>query len=234
MTRNCYVHSGDLGDVIAALPVMRSLGEGDLVVTEPSAAKQVRESLKGSRFMAIKPLLESLPYLHSVRWSDKTPSEMTHDFRGFRIAPEYGESLLDWQARYLGVKPCTDPWLNAFRSPLSIGRNVIARSSRYQNPGFPWHAVLQKWRNPLFVGTEDEHNEFCRVFGRVEYAPTKNLLELAEIINGANLFVGNQSCPFWIAAGLGVPLIQETFPQSPNSMVRRPNARYLMRGPFTL
>lgn len=230
---NRFLHRGDFGDAIAALPTMKALGGGDVLFVPHGARGQGRESIQGARFETIKPLLEAQPYIGKVEWSD-TPQPCSHDFSDFRRDERPGESLLDWQARYFGITVPADPWLTALRSPTGIGRTVIARSLRYRNPGFPWHVVMAKHKSCLFVGSEDEHKDFCRTIRQVEFAPTKNLLELAEIIGGAHLFVGNQSCPFWIAAGLGVGLIQETFPQSPNSQVRRPNARYLMRGPFSL
>lgn len=232
MSNRVFKHTGDLGDIVAALPSIRALGGGNIVIC-PQGTGQGRESLKGARFESIKPLLEAQPYIGRVEWQD-TPQECTHDFSGFRVNQQYGENLLDWQGRFMGVTPSHDPWLTCIRSGKSLGRTVIARSQRYHNPGFPWHVVLHKHRNCLFVGLESEHFEFCRTVGRVEFMPTNNLLELAEVIAGANLFVGNQSCPYWVAAGLGVPIIQESWPHSPNSQVHRPNAKYLIRGPFSL
>lgn len=231
---NVFVHSGDIGDIIAALPTISALGGGDIIITERLDGKMKgRESMKGSRFEAIQPLLEAQPYIGNVSWQD-APARFTHDFRDFRNDEQYGESLLDWQARYLGVEASTAPWLQCRRSPVSLGRPVIARSLRYQNPGFPWNVVLSRHKNPIFVGLPEEHAAFEKTGNRAEFIETKNLLECAEIIAGADIFIGNQSAPFWIAAGLGVRLIQEGWPQQPNSQVRRPNARYLIRGPFSL
>lgn len=233
MTRNRFLHRGDLGDVIAALPTMKALGGGDIIIGPQIGKDQGRESLKGSRFDAIRPLLEAQNYIGNVSYNDD-PKDFTHDFTHFRNNFQVGENLLDWQARHIGIQVPSDPWLTALRSPKSIGRTVVARSLRYRNPGFPWHAVMAKHRNCLFVGTEEEYKDFSRSVKRIDFEPTKDLLELAEIIGGSHLFVGNQSCPFWIAAGLGVALIQEVWAHSPNSQVKRPNARYLMRGPFSL
>lgn len=225
-------HSADFGDIIASLPCLRALGGGDIVIG-PHFHNQGRETLKGDRFDALRPLLEAQPYVGKVEWQDE-PRGFSHDLRMFREGGQHAESLLSWQARHLGLTVSEDPWLAAVRSPLSLGRTVIARSLRYQNPGFPWNAVLAKHRKPLFVGTKEEHEAFLRTAGYAEYCPTKDLLELAQVIGGASLFVGNQSCPFWIAAGLGVAIIQETWERDPNSQIRRANTRYLMRGPFTI
>lgn len=232
MIRNVFRHAGDLGDVIACLPVIRALGGGDIVCGPQDCKNTGRECLRGARFEALRPLLEAQPYIEKVTWSEE-PKGFTHDLLNFRDNPQRGENLLDWQARYLGVKASSDPWLQCFRSAVSLDRPVFARSTRYHNPIFPWWVVLAKYKNPLFVGTSEEHTAFQSVLGtNIEYHPTANLLELAQVIAGARMFVGNQSCPFWIAAGLGVNLIQESWPHSPNSQVERSNARYMIRGVF--
>lgn len=232
---NAFYFTGDMGDVVAGLPSVRALGGGDIFIGPPGK-DQARESLKGKRFDAIKPLLRAQPYVYGVSWTDeKEMFNYSHDLSTFRHDWIAEESLLDWQARHLGVTASTDPWLQCMRSHISSGRTVVARSMRYRNPGFPWHAIMQKYRNCIFVGTPEEHKSFTReISSAVEYVPTENLLQLAEVIAGSHLFVGNQSCPFWIAAGLGVNLIQESWPQSPNSQIRRPNARYLIRGHMTI
>jgi hypothetical protein len=169
--------------------------------------------------------------VQGVEWQDE-PNGFTHDLRDFRRDEQYGESLLEWQARMVGVKVSDDPWLQVNPSSISNSRTVIARSGRYQNAAFPWAEVMREHPTVLFVGAEDEHRAFVKEFGQVEYCPTKDLLTLAEVILGAELFIGNQSCPFWIAAGLGVSLIQEMWMEAPNSIVPRKNARYLRRGPL--
>jgi hypothetical protein len=44
------------------------------------------------------------------------------------------------------------------------------------------------------------------------------------------MFIGNQSSPFWIAAGLHHPLIQETCLDVPDSIVRYEGANYFIDG----
>jgi ADP-heptose:LPS heptosyltransferase len=62
----------------------------------------------------------------------------------------------------------------------------------------------------------------------IEYHPTDNLLEATKIIAGSKMFIGNQSVLFWLAAGLGHKLIQETCHtlHTRNSIVPRENAFY--------
>lgn len=232
-----FSHRGDIGDCVASLPAVKAFGGGDYIIFDKpdEAAIGRRESLRGARYEALKPLLEAQPYIRSVSWHNGDPGA-SHDLSTFRHDFIPSENLIDWQARHLGIAVSHDPWLTCLRSPIGIGRTVVARSMRYQNRDFPWKRFIAENRQSiLFVGLPEEHKAFQISNGCVvEYCPTANLLELAEIINGADRFIGNQSCPFWIAAGLGVTLVQEVWPQGPNSIVKRKNARYLCRPPFSL
>lgn len=221
-----FFHTGDLGDIIASLPTVRELDGGEFVIGHRTGPGFCRESMKGARFEAIRPLLETQPYIKGVSWGE--PAKDMHDFSTFRKDPRRGEDLATWQARHIGVLIELDPWLTVTPSPISKGRTVIARSNRYHNPEFNWKSMMG--HNALFVGTMTEHLAFENEFGRVEYLGTENLLSLAEVIAGSELFIGNQSCPFWLAAAMGVNLIQETSPKVQDSIIRRPNALYPMAG----
>lgn len=218
-----FFHTGDIGDIIAALPVIRAMGGGSLTIGFRNSGQ--RESLRGERFAALVPLLLAQPYIHSVKWGELT--ERDNDFSRFRSSQHNGMSLTNWQAQYMAVDASAVPWLTAAAKPH--GRAVIARSPRYHNPEFPWARMLPLLVDPLFVGMREEHEAFCREFGwRVEYAPTDNLLETARIIAGCRVFVGNQSAPWWIAAGLGVKCVQESFPLALNSIIHREGMHYPM------
>lgn len=227
-----FFHTGDLGDIIASLPIVRAMGGGEYLIGYRD--RGCRESLKGARFEAIKPLLEAQPYIERAAWVD-TPPLGAVDFSTFRHDHKQGENLIAWQARHVGANYSDAPWLIAPKSPRTTGRTIFARSLRYHSPTFPWDKALNRFPNPLFVGLPDEYIHFQTKWGRpIENVVAINLLELAQMIAGAEMFVGNQSCPFWIAAGLGVPLIQESWAHDPNSVVERPNARYALNGSLPL
>jgi hypothetical protein len=59
------------------------------------------------------------------------------------------------------------------------------------------------------VGSPGEHADFIERFGDVPYHPTANLLELASVIAGSRIFVGNQSSPYAISEGLKVRSVLE-------------------------
>ena len=80
-----------------------------------------------------------------------------------------------------------------------------------------------------FVGLKDEFDAFVRStggMGLVTYMHTCSLLEVAALIKGSDLFIGNQSCPCWIAMGLGHRMIQETHDFIHDSIVERESARF--------
>jgi ADP-heptose:LPS heptosyltransferase len=55
---------------------------------------------------------------------------------------------------------------------------------------------------------------------------------LAKLIEGSAIFIGNQSSPFWIAASLNHPAIQETSPDIPDSIVPYKDTHYSIDGDF--
>jgi len=225
-----FYHSGDLGDIIAALPVIRQLGGGRLVIGSKGKTN-TRESMAGARYEVIRPLLEAQPYIESVEYDD-APNGITHDFSEFRAMDEVVcENLAQWQGRVFGITNLDlFPWLYLDRKPEKTGTTIFARSARYHNSEFPWKELYEQHReNAYFVGGLMEWQAFQESVGRVCYANTKDLLHAAQTISGASLFVGNQSCPCWLAMGLGVPVIQEVWMDHPNSIVVRDNARFIFR-----
>ena len=76
------------------------------------------------------------------------------------------------------------------------------------------------------VGTPDEHRDFCAYLGPLPYVATPTFLDLAEVIAGCELLVGNQSAPMAVALGLGKPLVQEVCLSIPNCFFERRNATY--------
>ena len=229
------LHTGDLGDIIAALPTLRALGGAHLVIAPRTGPNQGRETMKGARFDFIAPLLNSVPYIKSVSWSDN-PTSITWDFSSFRSWPRVvNESLATWQAHYFGFRSVDlSPWINV-EPLLEANEHVVtARSLRYQNPRFNWHrAVRANASRVLFLGLPNEYHAFRQVVNsqfqprkEVQHRPVKDALEMARVIAGSKLFIGNQSFPCWLAMAMSHPLIQESWKEDLNSMIERPNAQF--------
>lgn len=220
---------GDLGDIIAFLPTIRQLGGGHLILGNRDGRGE-REPMTQARFDVIAPLLQVQPYITGIHREDDA-KDVNYDVTNFRMKPPpSGYNLATWQAAYFGITDLDlSPWLFAHPSQESSGRAVFARSLRYHGRNFDWKGMVEKYPGALFVGLPEEHAAFCGAFGQVQYRPTSNLLEVAELIAGSEIFVGNQSAPCWVAMGLGAALIQEMdcYASNHNSIVQpRPNAEY--------
>jgi len=69
------------------------------------------------------------------------------------------------------------------------------------------------------VGMEHEAYRLMGKCGRdIKYVPTANFLELAQIISGCDVFIGNQSSPFALAEGMKKNRIQETYRPIQNAL----------------
>ena len=232
---NVYHHSGDLGDVVAAFPIMQKIGPGKLIISGKyyPPGKGPRESLRGARFESLQPLWQATDYLSGIEWQEEAGG-VTHDIGSFRIeAPWHaGNTLTQWQARGMGVELQHPPpvWLKV-DAPYH-GKIVVNRTARYHTPYFPWRLIVEKYhKDIIFIGLPSEYGAFQQHAGNllIEYRPTPDLYEAAKLIAGSKMFIGNQSVMFWIAAGLGHPLIQETYHQyySRDSIVPRDNAMFI-------
>lgn len=213
---------------------MQQLGKGKLIISDRhyQVGKGPREGMFGKRFDALQPIYQATDYLTGIEWQE-TPQGVTHDIGAFRFCPWHaGESLAHWQARSVEVELPQPPpiWLDV--KAEHHHKIVVHRTARYQSPAFPWHLIIDKYHaDIIFLGLPQEYADFQLKAGnrRIEYAPTVNLLQAAKIIKGSRLFIGNQSVMFWIAAGLGHPLIQETHHQyySRDSIIPRDNAMFI-------
>jgi hypothetical protein len=218
-----FGHSGDLGDIIYALPTVRAVGGGVLYLYHKPG--KTWHGMDADRAASLRSLLILQPYLDEVVFcpDGHPPAAPDHNLNGFRDHGRTGRNLADMHLATHGLGPEArhTPWLEVDR-PVAEAAVVFARSARCRNENFPWKRVWETYR-PIagFVGTAQEHEEFRRSIGPVPLIPTPNLLDLARVIAGSRLFIGNQSCPAAIAEGLKHPLILEVYPPLPNCCFER-------------
>lgn len=210
------LHSGDLGDLIAALPVIRQAGGAKLFLcTRPDT-----KGFSDDRFNAIKPLLEIQPYIHGVeRYDEASPIDL--DFTDFRSKWASHPTLIGKQAVHVGMDPSSvdiSPWLT-IPDAHRHGKMVLCRSQRCLG-SLHWFRFFHRPKDCLFIGLEEDYEQFCREnspwlphkknMPAIEFWPTENLLEAAKLIKGSRLFISNQTSLLWVAFGLGFsPMIIE-------------------------
>lgn len=235
MTKH-FGSSGDLGDIVCSLPLVQQLGGKHFYwFYNRPFTKDIE-----SRFDLIAPLLMAQPYIECVAVGNG--KDVDYDLSEFRHIYHPTRTLLEsqavWAAKKFGlpIPRGEKQWL--FVEPVKglKQRVVIARSPRYHNPLFPWEQVVKHYGSTLlFIGLPEEHAAFCSVFGQVEYRPTKDLLESAQVIAGSALFIGNQSSPNALAEGLKHPRIQETNLRVPDCIYPgATNAQYVADGAVVL
>lgn len=226
-----YKHSGDLGDLWYSLPVIRHLGGGTLYLN-PNGLKGFKpdgtpSGLNHSSIAMAIPLLEAQPYVSSVKfWTDETYAAVDIDY--FRQVNFRSDNLCNKILSAFGV-PFTEtnkPWIQC--DPKPIAKTVFCRSFRYRNPTTKYKDLLRKYgRSAVFMGLPEEHKDFEHQFGKIDFYPVKDFLEMAQVINGAELFIGNQSSPMALAIAMHKPFIQEAFSKGSDCRFPLKTARYM-------
>jgi hypothetical protein len=217
-----FSSAGDCGDIIYSLTAVQALGGGSLRLF-PAAYTTARMTQATAESLAT--LLRCQPYIADCRFAEQ-PEGI--DLDAWRRHYRSDLNVSDLVCAALGVPPQhrEEPWL-IVPQPRKVARVILHRSPRYHNWAFPWQRVYQKYRHEAaVVGTPDEHRDFCAYLGPLPYVPTPTFLDLAEVIAGCQLFVGNQSAPMALALGLGRPLVQEVCLLIPNCFWERRNAIY--------
>jgi hypothetical protein len=229
--KQVFYHSGDLGDVIYHLEVIRRLGGGELVLGTDMGfpfPSHCREPMTPRRVANLASLVRAQPYISSVRhhagpidhsWINLNRFRET--FRGCSTSICTSLQRAGLRRFGLSVQDETQPWLEVGKIKKT-GTIAVARSPRYHNDNFPWINIVRKHRKRIvFIGLKDEHEAFCAQFGRVKYQKTGSLFDVANTIGSSSLFIGNQSCPYAIAEGLKHPSVLECWPHEPNCLFLR-------------
>lgn len=226
-------HSGDLGDILYSLPTLKHLGgQWDLYLDTRPWTKEMTQA----RFDAIAGLLRVQPYLNQVILG--TPDKIDVDFSTFRNGGmPFGQNIVDIQSNWVAHQDIPyQPWLEAEPDPQSKGRVIVHRSPRYRNNSFDWRSMIKHLGSrALSVGFPDEHKALEDITGfSIERVELRDYQHLAELIQGADFFVGNQSSPMGVAIGLGKPSIQETCLWIPDCIYKGAPIKYVINGVVTV
>lgn len=230
-----FYHSGDLGDVIFSLPTVRALGGGIMLLGPHCNASPfiTRELMTPERANLLIPLLKQQPYIKGAQYC---PSEKaaTIDLNKFRLTLAKSgphENLAHLHLKHFGF-PASEAdkrWLQVDEPVIIKDRPVVITKTLRYDGLLDWHAVLRNYVGMcVFIGTPAEHAAFQERYGLVDYYPTKDLLEVARVIAGAELYISNQNGCHAIAEGLKQTLIQEPNSITHPAIFERPNAFYWM------
>lgn len=224
-----FKHSGTLGDIVYGLAIMRNFGGGEFYLhlnqvdwigqhyygSQPNPFHQGRMTEQDLEFM--RPFFEAQSWV--TKFAALTPDiEITHNLDRFRpLFVGHPGNYVDIYAETFGLRDPdmrtllrNTPWLEQPRPKKIPGRRfVLNRTARWVSP--ERNPVYDQWKSEgvdqetVFVGLPEEFESFVDEYQwDCAYAPTENMQELAEIIAGADQFMGNQSVALSMAIGMGV------------------------------
>jgi hypothetical protein len=230
MTPNFYT-IGSFGDTIYSLCMVKYLGGGNMYVKldamDEFAQKQLGWANAGPAsgrytqrdYDLIEPLLNAQDYLDTVAvWKDeKFDYDFVDHWKYHMIDGHKGNQTecyalaqgLDIHSPDVKKKMLFEPWLTPVAPIVIPGKPyVVNRTARYLYgaPSEEWFTWVANGLGNMgvFVGNDEEHAEFETTFNcKIEHYKTKDLLELAQVIQGCEQFMGNQSVALSIAIGLG-------------------------------
>jgi hypothetical protein len=230
-THRAFKHAGNPGDLIHALPTVLALqshlpnhfylhlGQKGGDTKHPLGGVTLNQKIAEM----LIPLLEAQPYFDKVGIYENQPIDYNLDL--FRELPLnlYAGDISRWYFYVFNVNyDLSKPWLSV--SPDNQYNNAIvwARSERYFNPHFDY-SFLKKYKSVIFVGIEQEYKRMKAVVPNLVWQPVNNFLEMAQIIAGAKLFIGNQSLPYSLAEAMKVPRILEGCYYAPTVVIHGEN-----------
>lgn len=228
-----FKHSGATGDLLYGLALAKHLGGGEFYVhlnqidwigqhyygSTPDPYHQGCLSEADLEYM--RGFLEAQPYITQVAALDPKATEITHNLDRFRpLFVGHPGNYVDIYSAAFGITdPETralvrnTPWLTVDQPTLLEGRTVVInRTARWLPPilapEWAWWRAEGVPERAVFVGLESEHYLFREATGwDIPWHPTPTMLDLARVIAGAELFIGNQSQALALAIGLGVPQV---------------------------
>ena len=244
-----FLHSGDMGDIIASMCAMRQLGGGVLYLDttgglntgEFAKAIQMQTLGKGLKFNDrilefIKPLLEEQPYV--TRVEKYAGEKIDFDLNRFRaglfngdIVKQTGGNLFLLNCVAWGVNEgeVNNPWVFVDGEKKLDRPYVIARSTRYQGGHIYYRASsLFLEKNAYFIGTEFERKVFNNAIETdIPLYDCENALDMARVIRGADCVMANSTFQFWLALALGHKnILHECCPDLAASLFKEhPNIR---------
>lgn len=225
-----FKHSGNCGDIIYAIPAMKAIaGKEDIFlhlhIDQPAGyAKHYKHPLGNTMLNKkmvelLQPLLLSQPGFKSCDVFGEQPVDVDLDkMREYPLLLDRG-NIARWYFLIFPVNyDLNQAWLQAPPDPSVKDAIVIARSSRYRAPGINYK-FLKKYPDVQFIGLPDEFNDMKKMLPNIRYRPVRDFMEMASVLAGTRLFIGNQSFPFSIAEALKVNRLLEVNFECPNVTV---------------
>ncbi len=220
------LHSGHMGDVINALPIIKELSKNSKCNLYLQVGKNLEEHvinykhkgdtiyMTGRMVNMLIPLLKNQNYLNKIEIFNNQKIDIDLDL--FRKIPmNFNLDEVRWYFHLTGIHADLSKQYLFVDDHLEIkNKIVIMRSIRRKN-AFINYKFLKNYKDVLFLGLIDEYEDLKKEVPNLEFYDCKDFLEAAQIIKSSKFFIGNSSFGFTIAEGLKVPRIMESYPDFP-------------------
>ncbi len=228
-----FKHSGNAGDLIYAIPAMLALAKGrsihlHLHLNQKGHYGKAPHPLGGvmlntTMLELLQPLLLAQLTIAVVDEYTNQPIDYNLDVvRQYPLLLNRGNIVRWYFLAFATNWPVHKPWLMVQPNMQYANAIIVARSQRYRAPGID-HSFLAKYPHVYFVGVDAEYADMVIMVPNIMQIKVNNFLELAQVIGGCKLFIGNQSFPFALAEAMKVNRLLEIYFQSPNVSVSGPN-----------
>lgn len=238
-THNRFLHSGNSGDIIAALPAIRQfytatgvkailyLRKGVEATYYEGAVHPVKNEegksvmLNQAMIDMLTPLLKAQPFIEDVLEDDGEVE--VYDLDDIRET-NVGMPALSINRWYFYIMPnlacdLTEKWLTVPETDkdLAKGKVIITRTERYTNENIDYSFLKPYEDDLIFSGTMREYNNFCMRYDlNIKKLTITNFLELAQAIQQSRFHITNQTMANQISTGLIHPSILEVCTYAPN------------------
>ncbi len=221
-----FLHSGHLGDVINALPLIKKISKKKKCNYYIEPEKKIPEHaqnnlhpfgniyLNKNSVNMILPLLKRQPYLNSVE--EFKNQNIDIDLNFFRELPlNFNLDSIRWYSHLTGIHPdLSQTYIETDDHKLLRDKIIIMRSSRRKN-FFINYKFLNNYKDIVFLGLKSEFLDLKKEILNLDFHDCKNFLEMAEIIKNSKIFIGNLSFGYTLAEGLKVSRLLESNPEFP-------------------
>lgn len=221
-----FCHNGALGDVVYSLPAIITQGGGDIYIK-----KILHEPLK--LFLELQPCISNI---HSLAGRHRHFAHREGDTVHPRRCPELINldkyRGIEWKhylkKEHQHLAKCH---LDIFKAEFNLTKQwifniepkvttpiVVNRSTHYHDKEEIDWKLLEPYKDLVTLlgfRRQFRHFEFHAGF-QPKWIKCENILEIAQVIQGAKLFIGNQSLGFALAEGLKKPRVLEVYHTRPN------------------
>ena len=193
-----FLHSGNLGDIINSLPVIKEISKNkicNLFIEKnkllPTQAQNLNHPL-GKYYLTensvnkILPLLKKQDYIKNVNIFNNQKIDINLNF--FRELPiNFNIDSVRWYFHITGVHAdLNKPYLHNIENHAVKDKIIIIRTNRRKNYLINYN-FLNNYDNTLFLGLEDEYNELKKEIPNLIFYECKDFLEMAQIIQSSKI-----------------------------------------------